>query len=150
MTVQTEFATSVQIARPIEDVFAYLADPANFAHWNSAVRAVRPSPDRPRSYTMERVLPRGPVRNGLEVFARERPSEFGIRTTSGPTPFSYRYRLSEAAGETVVRLDAEVEIDGAPALLGSLVAGAVKRGVDANFATLKRTLEGARPAAGPR
>jgi len=142
----TRFDTSVRIALPIADVFAYLADPLNFAHWNSAVEAVWPSPatddETGSTYTMERALPGGRVHNGLEVVTRVHPTEFAIRTTSGPTPFTYRYRLSEEHAGTVVRLDADVEFDGAAALLSPLLAGAVKRGVDANFAALKRTLEG--------
>ena len=93
------------------------------------------------SYAMERVLRGGRVRNGLEVFARERPTAFGIRTTSGPTPFTYRYRLSTENAETVVRLHATVEVDDAPSVFEPLLARLVKRGVDANLAALKHTLE---------
>jgi uncharacterized protein YndB with AHSA1/START domain len=37
----TGFETSVFIRRPIEEVFAYVSDPLNLPHWNSAVRAGR-------------------------------------------------------------------------------------------------------------
>jgi uncharacterized protein YndB with AHSA1/START domain len=81
----TGFKTSVRIRRPIEEVFAYVSDPLNFPHWNSAVRAVRKASAREAevgsTYTMERQLPSGDVQNELEVFARDNPSEFGIRTT---------------------------------------------------------------------
>jgi len=141
----TAFTTSVHIARPIDGVYAYLTDPLEFSHWNSAVVAVWRTPGSGRgtgsTYAMERVLRGDRVRNGLEVFARERPTEFGIRTTSGPTPFTYRYRLSTENAETVIRLDATVEVDDAPSMFGPLLARLVKRGVDANLATLKRTLE---------
>jgi carbon monoxide dehydrogenase subunit G len=141
----TGFKTSVRIGRPIEDVFAFVSDPLNFARWNSAVRAVRNTSGRDSevgsTYTMHRELPSGAVQNELEIVARERPAEFGIRTTSGPTPFSYRYRFSAADGQTIVELDAVVELDGAAAVLGPLVRRAVKRGVDDNFAELKRILE---------
>jgi hypothetical protein len=62
---------------------------------------------------MQRQLPIGQVENGLEVFSRERPIEFGIRTTSGPTAFLYRYRFASDGADTVVRLDASVELAGA-------------------------------------
>jgi hypothetical protein len=58
------------------------------------------------TYSMERELPTGRAENDLGVFARDRPREFGIRTTSGPTPFNYRYRFEPAPEGTVVRLDA--------------------------------------------
>jgi carbon monoxide dehydrogenase subunit G len=140
-----KFTTSVRIRRPSEDVFAFVSDPLNFPRWNSAVRTVRKigggDGEIGSTYTMERDLPSGAARNGLEIFARERLTEFGIRTTSGPTPFSYRYGFSTADGSTLVELDADVKVDGVAALLGPLVGPAVKRGVDDNFAALKRILE---------
>jgi hypothetical protein len=83
-----------------------------------------------------------PSGDALEVFAREHPSEFGICTTSGPTPFSYRYRFTSDGADTVVHLDATVELPRVAAVLGPLAARGVKRGVDGNHAALKRTLEG--------
>jgi hypothetical protein len=35
------FDANVRFERPIEEVFAYVSDPLNFPHWNSAVEAVR-------------------------------------------------------------------------------------------------------------
>jgi uncharacterized protein YndB with AHSA1/START domain len=141
----TRFATSVRIGVPIEVVYAYLADPLNLPHWNSAVQAVQPAPgsdaETGSTYTMDRALPSGNVRNALEVVARERPTGFGIRTTSGPTPFTYRYQLSTEGAETVLRLDATVTFDDASSRFAPLLARVVKHGVDANLALLKHTLE---------
>ena len=96
---------------------------------------------------MQRELPSGPVHNELAIVAREAPTEFGIRTASGPTPFSYQYTFSAANDQTLVRLHAVLELDGATALLGPLVGRAVKHGVDDNLATLKRILEAPVPLA---
>ena len=63
------------------------------------------------------------------------------RTTSGPTPFIYRYRFASEGVGTIIHLDAGVELPGVAAVLGPLAARAVKRGVDANLAALKLTLE---------
>jgi uncharacterized protein YndB with AHSA1/START domain len=141
----TRFETSVSLRCPIEEVFAYIADPRNLPHWNSAVLTVSKTRGRENevgsTYRMERELPSRRVLNELEVSAREQPTGFGIRTTAGPTPFTYNYGFSAANGETVVQLDAVAELDGPAALLGPLAARAVKRGVDDNFAELKRILE---------
>jgi uncharacterized protein YndB with AHSA1/START domain len=141
------FQTSIDIERPIEEVFAYVADPGNFASWNSAVRDVRPTSalanGRPGStYAMKRQLPAGGATNQLEIVARDQPHQFTIRTTTGPTPFLYRYRFAVENGKTIVQLDAQVEFDGVAALMPQqLVRHAVKHGVDDNLATLKRLLE---------
>jgi uncharacterized protein YndB with AHSA1/START domain len=142
------FETSTRINRPIEQVFAYVSEPLNFPHWNSAVQAVRKTsagePGAASTYLMERDLPTGRAVNELEVVASERPREFVIRATAGPTPFLYRYRFSAEDDETLMQLDAEVELPRAAALLQQLARRAVKQGVNDNFATLRQILEATR------
>ena len=139
------FQTAVHIRRPVEDVFDYVAEPLNFPQWNSAVQTVRPTSAHERevgsSYVMERELPGGRAENRLEIVARDRPREFAMRTTSGPTPLLYRYSFADTGGETDVTLDAEVELSGIASLAGPLAKHAVNRGVDDNLATLKGLLE---------
>jgi uncharacterized protein YndB with AHSA1/START domain len=118
------FETDVRIDRRIEEVFAYVSDPLNLPRWNSAVEAVRKTSAGQNgvdsTHSMERELPGGRAVNELEVVAGEPPREFAIRTTAGPTPFLYRYQYSAENGETVMRLDAEVELPGAAAFLPQL------------------------------
>jgi uncharacterized protein YndB with AHSA1/START domain len=150
------FQTSVHIARPIDGVFAFVADPLQLPRWNSAVQSVHNTSGRPgtigSSYAMRRQLPTGRADNQLEIFDLQPATTFAIRTLTGPTPFVYRYRFIEDGGGTVVELDATVELTGAAALVPALPARAIKRGVDANLATLKHTLEqdDAMPVAGAR
>jgi uncharacterized protein YndB with AHSA1/START domain len=140
--------TSTRINRPIEDVFSYVSDPLNFPRWNSAVQAVRKTSAGANgtgsTYVMERELPTGRAINELEIVASKRPREFVIRASAGPTPFLYRYRFAADNDETVLQLDAEVELPGAAALLPQLGRRAVKKGVEDNFATMKQILETAR------
>ncbi len=139
-----EFDTSVRIDRPSEEVFEYVSNAENFPAWNSAVQSVRRTSgegDVGSTYLMERDLPNGRAENELEILTRSAPTEFDLRTTSGPTPFTYRYRFTSEDGVTEVRLAAEVELGGVAGALGPLASRAVKRGVDANFATLKGILE---------
>jgi hypothetical protein len=84
--------------------------------------------------------------NALEVTASERPREFAIRTTTGPTPFVYRYQFFGDQGETVVTFDAQAELPTAVSVLGRLARHAVKNGVDDNLANLKQILEAGRTA----
>jgi uncharacterized protein YndB with AHSA1/START domain len=139
------FQTSVRIKRPLEEVFAFIASPLLFPRWNSAVQTVHGTSGETGSvgstYSMRRRLPTGQVENELEVVSREHPTEFAIRTTSGPTPFVYRYRFASDDSDTVVHLDARVELPGVASVFGPLAARGVRRGVDANLAMLKHTLE---------
>jgi carbon monoxide dehydrogenase subunit G len=140
------FETSIRIERPLQEVFDYASDPLTFPAWNSAVQSVaETSPGRDgvgATYVMHRQLPDGAAENELEVVERTAPTDFTIRTTSGPTPFTYRYSFSEEGGATSIALAAEVQLGGLAGALGPLASRAVKRGVEANFADLKRILEG--------
>jgi uncharacterized protein YndB with AHSA1/START domain len=142
------FETDVHINRPIQEVFAYVSDPLTYPRWNSAVQAVRRTSGAERgvrsTYLMERELPTGRAVNELEIVASEPPHEFAIRATTGPAPFLYRYRFSAENGKTVTRLDAQVELPGAAALLPVFARRLVKRGADDNLTTLKQILEAAR------
>jgi uncharacterized protein YndB with AHSA1/START domain len=139
------FETDVQIERSLEEVYAYISEPLNFPRWNSAVEVVRETSAREggvgSTYVMERELPNGRAVNRLDVVASEAPHELAIRASAGPTPFLYRYRLASKNGETIVKLDAEVELPGAASFIPQLARRAIKSGVDDNLATLKRILE---------
>ena len=142
-----EFETSVRIERAVDEVFDYVSDPCNFPRWNSAVQAVSVTSGdgNPGStYLIERELRGGRTENDLVILDRDRPSMFAVRTTSGPTPFVYRYRFDPDGPTTVVHLAAEVELSGIAGAIGPLGARLVKRGVDANFATLRQILEARR------
>lgn len=144
------FQTSIAIERPAEEVFAYVCDPRNLPAWNSAVQAVRPTSPATdgvgSTFSMRRELPTGPAVNELEVISSMPPHEYTFRTTAGPTPFLYRYQFAAQNGETVVQLDAQVELDGVATRLPQLARRAVKKGVDDNLATLKVILEKRRRA----
>jgi len=139
-----EFETAVRIERTVDEVFDYVSDPRNFPRWNSAVQAVSVTSgegDPGSTYLMERELPGGRAENELEILDHDRPTEFAMRTTSGPTPFVYCYRFDSDGPTTGVHLAAEVKLSGIARALGPLGARLVKRGVDANLATLRQILE---------
>ena len=114
------FQTSVRIQRPIDEVFAFVSDPLNFPRWNSAVQTVHGTSGQSggpgSTYSMQRQLPTGRVENELEILSREHPTKFSIRTTSGPTPFLYHYRFARDGADTVIHLDASVDLPGVTAV----------------------------------
>ena len=141
----TRFETTVTITRARDAVFAYTADPRHFPAWNSAVESVVPlhdaTPAAGARYVMQRQLPSGTATNELEIVTSRPPEQLTIRTTTGPTPFLYRYEFAATGAGTLVKLYADVALGGAASLLGPLAAQAIRRGVNANFATLRDILE---------
>jgi hypothetical protein len=80
--------------------------------------------------------------DGLRLItAHERPRDFAVRTTSGPTLFVYHYTFAEIGDATLLELAGEVDLPGAGGLAGPLAQRAITIGVDANFAALKKLLE---------
>jgi uncharacterized protein YndB with AHSA1/START domain len=149
MTGTIRIETDIRVERPTEWVFDYVANPRNFPQWNAAVEAVRETTtvgdnDVGSKYRIERRLPTGRAENEVEVVARARPTTFAIKTTSGPTPFGYRFKLARAGDSTIIHVDADTDLGVPASLLVSLVRRAVQRGVEANLAALKATLEAQR------
>ena len=139
------FNAEVVINRPVEDVFSFVAQGENGPLWNSAVRQMMKTSEGPvgigTEYWMSRQLPRGPVENTLQVVEYEPNKRYSIQITSAPTPFLYRYELGPQGGGTRLSLSAEGALGGAADLLSPIASIAVKRGVEANFRTLKSLLE---------
>jgi uncharacterized membrane protein len=136
----------IMIERPIEEVFAYVADPRNLPAWSSAVVSVRPADGAtsPTRYVMERNLPVGLATNEFEVVAEQPNREFTLRTTSGPTPFAYRIRFTPVGQGTRLDVDVSASLGLAGGAAGPLARAFVRRGVNDNLATLKAILERAR------
>ena len=136
--------TTIRIRRPIDDVFAYVADPERFPAWNSAVTDVQPTGatgDNRAMFAMTRQLPTGTATNELRIVAFEPPTRFVIETTSGPTPFRYEYRLSGDDRAAVLELDAHADLGPLATLLGPLARRAVESGIKANLETLRGLLD---------
>ena len=108
--------TSVNIERPVEEVFAYVSDPRNLPAWNSAVQAVRPTSPATNgvgsTYSMKRQLPTGrrPTSSRSSPASRHASSRSARRR--GQPHSSTATDLAAQNGETVVQLDAQVELAG--------------------------------------
>ena len=144
------FQNTVTIARPADDVFAFLADFGNIPAWNYAItRTVQTSPGPAgvgATYRQTRTVPRA-SEEGFEVtdFA---PSRLAIKGQIGPFNTTSSYLLEPTEGGT--RLTNKVELEPSSALLrpiGPLAVPAVKAAVARNLGTLKQLLEGTRLAA---
>ncbi len=141
-----KFDVRIEIHRPVQDVFEFIAEGRNAPRWNSAVREVRQlskgAVGMGTQFWMERKLPRGIVENTYEITEYVPGERLSVKSTSGPTPFFYRYSFEPTSGGTWLSLTGEGEVEGFLSALGPLLSRAVKKGVEDNFHTLKRILEG--------
>ncbi|HEU0023366.1 MAG TPA: SRPBCC family protein [Thermoleophilaceae bacterium] len=141
----------VLIARPPDEVFAFVADARNRPLWDDSV-------DREELTSPEPIGVGSTVRTELtsmgrryeytwEVVQHEPPSRQTIESTSGPFPITLAYELSGRDGGTRV----EFAVTGRPAgvlrLLQPLIARNTQQNLDRGFPRLKEVLE--RGVSGP-
>lgn len=110
------FELELAITRPPEEVFDFLADPANLPRWQESCVAVEPHDDGIRE---TRSFMGRHAQIETEIVERARPRLFTVRSVAGPLRFTVRHQLEPQDGGTLLRVDAEVEL---PAGLGRLAA----------------------------
>jgi uncharacterized protein YndB with AHSA1/START domain len=135
----------VEIARPIEEVFAFVADARNDPRWCPKVKSVEGSePGAGARYdVVHKPVPLKPERR-MEVrcVRFEPPHSIELREDDGTDVFTVVYELSDAGdGRTRMcqRSDAEI---GAPRLLHPLFKAGIGRDLERQLRELKKLLEG--------
>jgi carbon monoxide dehydrogenase subunit G len=131
----------LEIERPPDDVYAFLADPENLPRWQSEVLEVRRETDT--RFREVRTFVGRRIESTLEVTTAEPGREFALRSASGPVRFSVRHVL-EPAGEGRTRLRVTGETEGAGGLFklgGRLLRRAAERRFQEDFERLKALVE---------
>jgi uncharacterized membrane protein len=125
---------SVIVQRPIEEVFAFLADAENDPRWRSAVLDIaRVEGDGVGARYKQGV--KGPMGRRIaadfEITAFAPPRTIGFRGTAGPVRPEGRYELEPADGGTRVRFSLAFEPRGVKRLMAPSVARAMRGEVQA-------------------
>ena len=139
------FEHKVAIRRPIEDVFAFLHEPANDAKWQSSVAELRQSNDglvgagttlsEVRHFLGKR------IETAYELTEYDPPSRSSVKTTSGPVSLSGSYVLEAANGSTRFTMSFETDAHGFFKLAEPIFARFVSREMESNLGHLKDLLE---------
>ena len=138
------FENTVMIRRPIEDVFAFLADFENIPKWNYAIADARKISEGPVGvgtiYQQVRSVP-SRSEERFEVTAYNPPRQLEIRGQLGPFPSRLSYDLAATPEGTRVTNSVELELRGPGRLLGRVAVPRVRDAVAANLRKLKELLE---------
>jgi uncharacterized protein YndB with AHSA1/START domain len=139
------FENTVMIARPIEDVFAFLSDLENIPKWNYAIVETRKISEGPvgvgTTYHQVRSVP-SRSEERLEITTYDPPRQLEIRGQLGPFRSRLFYALDTIPEGTRVTNTVEVELRGPGRLLGRVAVPRVREAVAANLRKLKELLEG--------
>ena len=139
------FQNTLMIQRPIDDVFAFLADFENIPTWNYAiVQTTKTSPGPVEVGTTYRQIRSIPTRSeeGFEVTAFEPTTRLEVHGDIGPFTATISYLLAPVGDGT--RLVNVVDLEPASAasrLLAPLATSRVKAAVAANLNTLRQVLQ---------
>jgi uncharacterized protein YndB with AHSA1/START domain len=137
---------SVEINRPVEEVFSYATSPENFSQWVGNVIEVRKDEWGPSkegaSFTVEQKLLGRRFETPFEVIAYEPNRRYAHRSTGGPVPVTMNFAY-EAVSSERTRLTQRNE--GEPGrffgLVGPVLERAFRRQMRTNLENLKDLLE---------
>jgi carbon monoxide dehydrogenase subunit G len=139
----------VTIARPVEEVFAFVEDARNRPRWDDSVESEElTSPEPIGVGTTVRTTLRSMGREYVytwEVVEHEPPGRMTIESTSGPFPTTLAYELGDRGGATEVDFSVTGRPGGLLRLFEPLIARNTQRNLDRGFARLRELLESGAP-----
>jgi uncharacterized membrane protein len=136
---------SVEINRPLEEVYSYAANPEHYPEWSGIILEVQKEgpgefAEGERFTTVSKFLGRT-FETPFEVTAHERNRLHSHRSTGGPLPQEYIHLWGEAGGGTRMTQAVEGEPGGFFRLAGPLLEAAGRRQFKADLEMLKDLLE---------
>lgn len=132
---------SVEIERPIEEVFDYLSDQANELHWNPAVESMEKLTDGPvRVGTRYRAKWKGAPTIVNECIRHDRPHGWTYRN-GGPVAVTLDIDLAPTAAGTALRARFDATPNGWFRLIFPLFLRVIRKQERENMRNIKRVLE---------
>jgi carbon monoxide dehydrogenase subunit G len=135
----------VVIARPLDEVFAFVSDARNRPSWDDSVDSeelTSPEPIGVGSTVRTRMRSMGrDYEIDWEIVEHEPPTRQRIESTSGPFSTTLVYELAGDGDGTSVRFSVTGRPTGLLRLMQPLIARTSQRNLDQAFSRLKRALE---------
>jgi uncharacterized protein YndB with AHSA1/START domain len=141
-----DFTIETDIKRPVGEVFAYVADPAKLATWQTnTVSAVAEDGVPLHAGSRLREVHRGPggrqPSSLVEVSKLVPDRLLALRMIEGPLPVDARISVEPSEGGTRLRFNVRGEPTGPLRFLQPVMRFALKRQFREHCATLKRVME---------
>ena len=139
------FENSVQIARPVEQVFAYLADLEHVPEWNYAISETRKTTPGPVAvgtvYRQVRSVPSPSVETLTVTRLEPDHRRLDVEGQLGPFDARLSYELEPDGDGTRLVNSIQLEARGPMRLVAGFSAGRVREAVASNLGVLKKILE---------
>jgi carbon monoxide dehydrogenase subunit G len=139
------FELSIEIARPVHEVWEYLIDPENVPEWQASAVSSHQISDGPMGVGThledERRFLGRRGRSEVEVTEFEPERLFTLHGISGPVRFTVRHRLEPSVAGTHVEIEAEADPGGLGRLMRPMIERAAEHEIRKDFDRLKQALE---------
>ena len=136
---------SVEINKPIEEVFEYVTNIDNLPLWAGPVTEAKQTSEGQvgvgTTQTQVAQLLGRRIESSLEVTEYEPNKKFTTKSTSGPIPIEIHYTFEPVAEGTRLETVGILDAGGFFKLAEPLVARTLKRQTEGDFKTLKELLE---------
>ena len=141
--INLDFGTLVD--KPIQDVFAFVADPNNMSKWNSAVVSLEQiTPGEvgvgTKFKSAGEVMGRR-IEGEMQVTAYEPDTKCGFQVQAGPMQVNITLSFKTVGTGTKISLNAQGNPAGVFKLAEGVMVGRVKSMMEENLARLKAQLE---------
>jgi carbon monoxide dehydrogenase subunit G len=137
--------TSIDIQRPVEAIFAFVADQRHNPEWVGSIKQVQVTPDGPPTVGTQvkaRVSFLGvQLEATTQITALEPNRSFSFKGSSGPASIEATFRFEAVGSGTRLSATFQVEPGGLFKVAGPVFAGQVKKQQEADFQRLKELLE---------
>ena len=136
---------SIFIDRPPQEVWPYIAEPINFSQWQGSAKFAEWTSEGPPGVGstfrgVAKFLGRK-IESTSEITIWAPPSQYGLKSTSGPIPFESTTELESKQNGTQLNLHAQMEVGGFFKMAQGLVAKKAKKQNNTDLEALKLLLE---------
>lgn len=129
---------SVVINRPVEEVFAFFADPSNDLKWRTHVKEIAPEGPITEGSRVHQVI-KGPAGRGIpadiEITGYEPSARYAFAVIAGPVRPVGEFRFTDEQGQTRVSFSLAAELTGIRKLM---MSRPVQRSMDSEVGALDR------------
>ncbi|GAA2572811.1 SRPBCC family protein [Actinomadura fulvescens] len=137
------FVSQIEIARPADEVFAYVTDPARFPEWQHDVVDVRLGAGE--TFTTRRRIGRPERTMTQRVTVNDPPRRWAVRALDGPVRPNAEITVEPLGDRSRVTFSLDFEGRGIGRLLVPLVVRrGARKGAPVSYRRLKERLEGVR------
>lgn len=130
----------IEIERPPDEVYAYLANPEHLPEWQADVHGVEVESDT--RFRESRTFLGRRATSTVDILRADPGRELTLRASGGPATVTARHVLAPAGdGRTRLSVTADAEVGGALGFGARLLRGAAEHRLRADFERLKQVLE---------